>query len=279
MIYVRPDAREVFARETSVADFLRIPSDVVRRFKNRVTGRFVRGGRAYYIKVHHPSGWWPIADELLHLRLPQIGARSEWRALEGLRERQILAPQVVAFGEEGRNPARRRSFLITEEIAPAVSLETLFQQPGSWRAAPAFRRRLIRGVARIARGLHANGINHRDFYLCHFLLNATPGNPSIEWEIPRPYLIDLHRAQKRMRTPRRWIVKDLGGLLFSAMDVDLTRRDLALFIRCYSGRPTRAELTGNSSLWLAVFRRAESLYCKIHQRPPRLEMRRVFNFN
>ncbi|MST95429.1 MAG: hypothetical protein EXS33_09230 [Pedosphaera sp.] len=39
------------------------------------------------------------------------------------------------------------------------------------------------------------------------------------------FVIDLHRAQLRDRVPARWLVKDLGGLLFSALDCGLTRRD------------------------------------------------------
>jgi heptose I phosphotransferase len=277
MIYVRPDARECFAGERTVEDFLRIPCDVVRRFKNRSMGRFVRDGRAFYIKAHEPSGWWPIAEDLFHLRAPQVGARPEWRALQAAQERGIAAPRIVAFGEEGHTPASQRSFLITDEIAPTVSLETLALNGGAQAVSPLFKRRLIREVATIARTLHHGGMNHRDFYLCHFLLDGAAGSESVLQNAklpqqPKLYLIDLHRAQIRDRIPRRWVVKDLGELLFSAMDVDLSPRDLALFVRCYSGTSVRAAIHNHRSFWTAVRARAESLYRKCHKRRPHLDL-------
>jgi hypothetical protein len=48
--------------------------------------------------------------------------------------------------------------------------------------------------------------------------------------IPIIPLIDLHRAQLRKKTPRRWVVKDVAGLYFSVMDIGLTQRDLFRFV-------------------------------------------------
>jgi heptose I phosphotransferase len=280
MIYVRPEARDCFAGERTVDDFLRIPCEVVRRFKNRRMGRFVRNGRAFYIKVHDSGGWWPIADELLHFRLPEVGARPEWRALRAARARGIPAPRVVAFGEEGRAPASQRSFLITDEIAPTVSLEALALDRANLPVGLVLKRRLVREVAAIARTLHSSGMNHRDFYLCHFLLNGTAAGGgslgAMSSQRPSLYLIDLHRAQIRGRIPQRWIVKDLGGLVFSAMDAGLSARDLALFVRCYSGKPFLAAIRDQRAFWRAVRRRAESLYRKCHHRSPTLDLSGLF---
>jgi heptose I phosphotransferase len=193
-------------------------------------------------------------------------------ALIQVRDRGILAPRVVAFGEEGKTLASQRSFIITEDVSPAISLEALVAQSQTRPLSPSFKRRLIRAMAESARRLHAIGINHRDFYLCHFLLDISQGVAALDQDVPRLYLIDLHRAQRRSQTPRRWIVKDLGGLLFSAMDVDLNLRDLALFIRCYSGKSLRAAMQENRPFWRAVRRRAESLHRKVHKRLPRLEI-------
>jgi heptose I phosphotransferase len=196
--------------------------------------------------------------------------------LEELQQLGILAPRVVAYGQEGSTPAAERSFLVTEEIAETISLETLGRRSDPWSADPTLKRRLIRAVAQIARELHTHGINHRDFYLCHFLLGLPVEDPSVERK-PRLYLIDLHRAQKRDRVPRRWLVKDLGGLLFSAMDVELGPRDLALFVRCYSGRPYRTEMRENSSLWRSVVATADRLYRKIHRKRSNLDLAAVFD--
>ena len=265
MIQVEATASHWFAREKTVADFLRIPCETVRRFKNRRTGRFERGGRVFYIKMHEAGGWKPILEDLLRFRRPQIGARAEWRALRSLADLGIPAARVAAFGEEGGASPWQRSFLVTEEIPTTISLEKLAQSGDAPAAGSTHRRRLIRAMAETARRLHTGGINHRDFYLCHFLLDLSHGMDAARSR-PRLYLLDLHRAQKRRRVPQRWIVKDLGGLLFSAFDAAPTPRELLLFLRVYSKRAARVELARRPGLWQSVKRRAEKLYGKLHPR-------------
>ena len=78
-------------------------------------------------------------------------------------------------------------------------------------------------------------------------------------------LIDLHRAQTRARTPRRWRDKDLAALYFSALDIGLSRRDRLRFLRGYFRRPLRlildeearslARLEAQAGRLLARFRR------------------------
>ena len=110
--------------------------------------------------------------------------------------------------------------------------------------------------------MHEAGVNHRDFYLCHFLMDI--GSESA----PQLHVIDLHRAQIRARVPVRWQVKNLGGLLFSAFDKDLTRRDMLRFIRLYTGESLRVALTRHESLWRAAVRRAKQLYLQDHASLP-----------
>ena len=66
----------------------------------------------------------------------------------------------------------------------------------------------------MVRDMHAAGINHRDCYICHFLLHLPFSGKEEELKIS---VIDLHRAQLRTRVPRRWRDKDLIGLYFSSM--------------------------------------------------------------
>ncbi|MBQ11642.1 MAG: lipopolysaccharide core heptose(I) kinase RfaP [Planctomyces sp.] len=253
--------RKLFATESRVSDFSRIGDREVRSFKNRSTRRFEREGQGFYIKSHSAIGWWAILKEWLHFRRPEIGARPEWLALQAADALGIRVPEVVAFGEEGRNDASQRSFLVTREVAPAISLEELFSGGNRQQVTPATRRRLIRGVAEIARRLHCGGLNHRDFYLCHFLLDQSPGEDD-----PGLTLIDLHRVQQRKRVPRRWLVKDVAGLYFSALDLDLSLRERLLFIACYTRRPLREVLGRDGAFWRVVSRRAHRLYRKVHGR-------------
>jgi heptose I phosphotransferase len=44
-------------------------------------------------------------------------------AYERLTELGVDTMRAVAYGERGSNPARRQSFMITEELAPTISLE------------------------------------------------------------------------------------------------------------------------------------------------------------
>jgi heptose I phosphotransferase len=97
----------------------------------------------------------------------------------------------------------------------------------------------------MARSMHGGGVNHRDFYLCHFLLHLDP--PPTPTAL-RLSLIDLHRAQCRAFTPRRWRDKDLAGLYFSALDIGLTRRDFLRFLRGYFARPLRDILRDETPL-------------------------------
>jgi hypothetical protein len=140
-----------------------------------------------------------------------------------------------------------------QEIAPAISLETLCQ---SWLATPPtfnYKQALLTKVAHIARLLHTHGINHRDFYICHFLL--------IPHEIPQKlYLIDLHRAQIRRTVPARWIIKDLAGLYFSSKDIGLTHRDYYRFMQLYRGKKLRDILSDETNFWKKVTARGERLY-------------------
>jgi heptose I phosphotransferase len=217
--------------------------DVLRALEGRRTLRTEVAGRGYYVKIHRGVGWGEIVKNLLSGRLPILGAGNEWRALERLKALGVDTMRAVAFGERGRNPARRQSFIVTEELAPTVSLEDYCR---AWRAvppAPTFKRALIRRVADMARRMHGGGINHRDFYICHFLLHLP-----VDAGAPRLSLIDLHRAQVREQTPRRWRDKDLAALYFSALDIGLTKRDGLRFLKTYFARPLRGILQDESAL-------------------------------
>ncbi len=234
-----------------------LQGEVYRALENRRTQRIVLNHQAYFLKQHFGVGWKEIIKNVLQWRLPIVSAKSEWQALQRLRQLGVHVPEVVGYGCAGFNPARRQSFLITRALPPHVSLEdfcrTWPQQPPSFR----LKQTLIRTVAQIARTLHENGINHRDFYLCHFLLLS----PIVTDEI-KIYLIDLHRAQMRKHTPLRWIIKDLAGLYFSSKDIGLTSRDLLRFMQEYRNKPLGLVLNKEAIFWQKVKKRGDELYQK-----------------
>ena len=227
--------------------------EVFRRVNGRKTLRFLHGEKNYFIKIHNGVGWAEIIKNLLQLRLPILGAKNEWLAIQRLSELQVDTLSLVAYGMRGWNPARLQSFVITEELSETISLEDFCR---NWRTTPPhifLKRALIKKIALITRRLHENGVNHRDFYLCHFLLDISKP-PSAE--NLRISLIDLHRVQLRTNPVERWIVKDLAGLFFSAMHIGLTHRDLLRFIKVYHGASLRQIFPAKHPFWHAVQSRA-----------------------
>mgnify|MGYP001820034322 FL=1 len=238
--------REVFAIRGEV---FREPAGAGRR-----TLRFERDGRGYFLKLHWGVGWREIFKNLCSLRLPVLGARNEWRAIQRLEQLGVETMQLAGYGEEGWNPARRRSFVITRELADTVSLEDYCLDWPSRPPAAASKWALIRRVAEMTARMHTHGMNHRDLYICHFLLQRPWSGPEQPLHL---YLIDLHRVQIRAAVPHRWRVKDLAALYFSALHIGLSRRDLYRFIRWYAGTGLREALQGGqAALWQEVERRA-----------------------
>lgn len=258
MLKVLERYRDLFP-ETDLRELCRLDGKVFKRIQNRRTFRIERGGRGFFIKCHQGVGWREIIKNLLALKLPVLGAMNEWLAIHRLRALGVETMQPVAVGRRGLNPARQASVLVTEELGDCISLETYCRGWGD-RPPPALAKRLLlQRLAGIARTLHRNGVNHRDFYLCHFLLAQPWDGSAANLHL---YLIDLHRVQRRRRTPRRWAVKDVGSLWFSAREIDLplTRRDLLRFVRWYSDAPLREVLAKDASFWSQVQRRCDALY-------------------
>lgn len=247
-----------------------IRGKVVRSKEGRTTQRFEIKDKGFYVKLHEGVGWREIFKNLLQLRLPVIGATNEWLAINRLHELGLDTLTAVAYGKRGINPATQQSFLITEELTGTLSLAQFAE---SWAEnPPAFglKRALIEKVAEISREIHAAGINHRDLYICHFLLDI-----STELNDPNPsrvrlFLVDLHRAQIRDVVPRRWLVKDLGSIYFSALDIGIGKKDIYRFLKVYYQQPLRQVLDGDGHIYKLIEKRAIKLYKRDFKRVPRL---------
>ena len=233
---------------------------IFREKEGRRTLRFALNGKNYFLKLHQGIGWYEIVKNLLQLRLPVINASNEWLAIKKLQQLNLDTMTMVGYGRRGINPAKQVSFLITDELRDKISASTICE---TWAKHPPtfqFKQVLIRRFAETARRLHQNGINHRDFYLCHFYLERAvfdaPANRTIA--NPRLFVVDLHRAQIRKKTPQRWMVKDLSGLYSSAREINvaITSRDLLRFIRVYGGKNWRELNFRERLFWQKVMRRA-----------------------
>lgn len=222
-----------------------LQGEVFRELETRRTLRFELAGNSYFLKWHRGTSLKEIVKNLISLRMPVLGADREWNAIHRLHDVGVDTMHGVGFGEKGLNPLTRTSFIITEDLTPTISLEDYCADWVTNPPTPAVKRMLIKRVATMVRKMHLSGINHRDCYICHFLLHLPFSG---EEETLKISVIDLHRAQIRDRVPRRWRDKDLIGLYFSSMNIGLTQYDIFRFLKIYFDKPLRAILSHECDL-------------------------------
>lgn len=253
-LWLREDFATLWQGQDPFAAAFALEGETFRALEQRQTLAFIANGKRYFIKRHHGTTFGEILKNLVSLRLPVVSARNEYRAIGKLHELGLRAPVVVAYGRRGVLPGSLKSFLVTEDVGSHLSLED-YCRPWN-KQAPLFaeKRALIEHLADISRTLHTNSVCHRDYYLCHFL-RVAQNAPLI--------VIDLHRALVKDNLEPRWIIKDLAGLYFSAMDVGLTKRDLFRFMRRYRRSSLQETLSRDGGFWEQVRGRAVQLYQKL----------------
>ncbi len=274
MLELDEHLRAQLPRENTFDWLMNVDGKVHRAVKNRRTVEFELGGRRYFIKAHRGAGWREVLKNLVYGRAPIVSAEPEWRAIAALNGHFVATPVIAGKGLRGHGPAGLESFVVMRALEDMVSLEDFTRDWGGMHGSERFllKQALIQRIAGIARRMHSAGMNHRDFYLCHFLVRDRDWT---RWNSGDPLelvLIDLHRVQIRRHVPTRWLVKDLGGLLFSAFDAGLTRRDLLRFIEAYREEPWRKVLEREGPFWGKVWSNAVRLYRPFHRREPPLTL-------
>jgi tRNA A-37 threonylcarbamoyl transferase component Bud32 len=250
-ILVVPDTiQQTLGNVATFDTLMQLQGKAFRDVKGRKTIQVELAGKSYFLKQHFGVGWGEIVKNLLSFKKPILGAMTEVRAIEKLDELGIATTPLVAYGQRGSNPANLQSFVLTQDLGDIISLEDLC---ADWKKSPPdakFKRRLIVQVAEIAKKLHENGVNHRDFYICHFCLDNT--------ELPtiKLYLIDLHRVLIHVNPSFSANVKDIAALYFSSMDIGLTTRDYLRFMWHYQKQDV--------TFWQQVEARAQKLYAKFN---------------
>ena|SRR5579872_4113038 len=252
MLILDPELKSCFSpRKSLFSQIMNLHGEVYRELENRRTQRIMLNHKNYFLKQHFGVGWKEIFKNLFQLRWPVISAKNEWQAMQRLQQLNIPVAKIAGYGWQGLNPATRHSFLLTHELPPHITLEDFCKTWKTTRPSFPLKQKLIKEVARIARVMHENGINHRDFYICHFLLDLASLHLSV---------IDLHRAQIRKTVPVRWLIKDLAGLYFSSIEIGLTQRDLLRFIKEYRNKSLDLILNKESTFWQRVKKRGNQLY-------------------
>jgi hypothetical protein len=132
----------------------------------------------------------------------------------------INVPKTVAFGVQWQGAFEKRSFIITERVPNAESLE---------KKLPALffrdRKRFIESLAAFVSKFHKTGFRHRDLYLCHIFCD----------DAGKFTLIDLNRVFKPIVLGGRFLVKDLAQLYYSSPGSVITKADRLRFYLAYAG--------------------------------------------
>jgi Lipopolysaccharide kinase (Kdo/WaaP) family. len=90
---------------------------------------------------------------------------------------------------------------------------------------------LLKKVALLARRMHQEGFNHRDFNATHILLHY--GNGS---DIPKIALFDLQRVDRRRFLKFRWMIKSLSELNYTLPDGLFEAEDRIYLFQAYKGK-------------------------------------------
>ncbi|HWA99062.1 MAG TPA: lipopolysaccharide kinase InaA family protein [Pirellulales bacterium] len=190
--------------------------------------------RGAYLKKHRVPKWSLRLRSWLRLAPRISDGRQEAENIAALERDGIPAMRLIAFGERLTAAGRLDSFVLTEALEGFTQLDHYLRRRFAPRSAsPGPRDRslsqLIDRVADVARRFHACGYNHRDLYCCHFFIReAEPDEFCVR-------LIDLQRVQQRRWFRRRWIVKDLAQLSYSAPIERLGPTQRMAFIKRYLG--------------------------------------------
>ena len=211
----------------SFDDFMRLEGMVAKSaVRERLTQRLDLEGVTVYVKKHFFPGIRGILKSFLRFRFP-LGALNEWRALLAFHAHNIPTMTPICVG---RKPLfwkiEKESFLLTDDLGDTTRLNDFLKENG---AVPCrgkvleTKKRILENLADITRRMHGVGINHRDYYLYHILMDKTE----------RLYVIDLHRVNVRDKVGKRWMVKDLAALLFSSLEVPVTHGQRLAFYKRY----------------------------------------------
>ncbi len=173
-------------------------------------------------------------------------ASREVNVAEALKKIQIATFQPLAWGWTNDPGPQQKSFLIMSRV-PGDSLERWLPAANlTWQRKLA----LVEQLARLAKRLHASGWFHRDFYLCHIFIEEVGHGYELA-------LVDLARMFRPRWRVRRWQIKDLAQLHYSAGEKQVSRSLRLRFAKKYFevDRLTAEQKT----LLRQIVRRAENI--------------------
>ena len=256
MLQLEQPFKQAWAHSDPYAEILALQGETYRQVEARKTLRFDFAGESYFVKYHRGTALKEVLKNLITLRLPVLGAKNEWLAIQHLHSVNVPTMTCYGYGQRHWNPLERESFIITKDLNPAISLEDYC---ANWATQPppySVKRALIKQLARTVAAMHRSGLNHRDCYICHFLL-ALPYDT--EQNHPTLSVIDLHRAQIWKKMPVRWRDKDLIALYYSSFPLGLSLRDYCYFLTEYFSCSAREVFRQEARLIRHAQKKAEKI--------------------
>jgi hypothetical protein len=162
----------------------------------------------------------------------------------------INTPKTVCYGEQWGALFERKSFVITEKIPDAESLERRLPDCFNGQATAEnlrLRRDFITRLARFIKKFHETNYRHRDLYFAHIFYSDDAGF----------YLIDLARAFRPAVLSRRFQIKDVAQIHYSAPGRHFSNTDR---LRFYAGYSDHKKLTDEDKIFIRkVINRAKRM--------------------
>lgn len=154
---------------------------------------------------------------------------SDFETTNKLKTAGIHTPKILCYGEQWGGFFEKRSFIITEKIPNAESLErTLPDYFNNLLTTEnlKLRRNFIAQLAGFVGKFHRTNYRHRDLYFSHVFYSKSGIF----------YLVDLARTFKPIILRRRFRIKDIAQLHYSAPARYFSKTDRLRFYLDYSGQ-------------------------------------------
>lgn len=156
------------------------------------------------------------------------------QATKQLRAVGVNTPKVISFGRQWGSLFEKRSFIVTEKIPDAESLERklpdYFNGPATSENLK-LRRDFIRQLSTFIKKFHQTNFRHRDLYFSHIFYSNSD----------QFYLIDLARVFKPIVFAQRFRTKDIAQVHYSAPKQYFSKTDRLRFYLNYTGHPKLKE--------------------------------------
>ncbi len=167
-------------------------------------------------------------------------AMHEYVSMVELAAAGIGTPRPICCGQQWGILLEKRSFIITRKIPDAEALERklpdCFGKPANAENLR-LRRDFAARLACFVKKFHETGYRHRDLYFSHIFYG----------DKERFFLIDLARAFRPVVLGRRFQIKDLAQVCYSAPGRHFSRTDRLRFYLAYAGR---SKLTQEDKVFL-----------------------------